>query len=87
MTVDDFLRMKPDLEQLENVCNELKYDPTLNILQVVRVFGWPAVELFLLVSTGSTNDTIIPLLIQIRDLLKEKKECSQNTSSSTTAAT
>ncbi len=42
------IQMKPDREAFERVCEQLQRGETLNCKHVVDVFGWPAVELYLL---------------------------------------
>lgn len=56
------IQMKPDKEAFERVCKQ----NTLTCKDVVDVFGWPAIELFLIVGTPSPE-----YCKQISDLLKQ----------------
>lgn len=42
------IQMKPDSEAFRRVCHRLERGEVLTCKDVVDVFGWPAVELYLL---------------------------------------
>jgi len=65
------IQMKPDKEAFERICRELeKGHSPLNCKDIADVFGWPAIELFLILGTPSPEycKEITELLRQIRNL-------------------
>ena len=64
------IQMKPDKEAFDRVVKELEQLIPLNCQHVVDVFGWPAVELYLLIS-GNESPKVISLLKDIRRKLNQ----------------
>jgi len=65
------IQLKPDKEAFERVCKRLELNPfaePLNFKDIVDVFGWPAVELYLLCT--QENHKIIDLLKEIKRRLR-----------------
>ena len=57
------IQMQPDREAFERVCKQLEFEE-LNCKHLIDIFGWPVVELFLLMGPEVT--------VNVLELIKKK---------------
>jgi len=64
------LQLKPDKAAFIEVCHQLENGEFLTCKHLVDVFGWPVVELLILLSSPSSSFEILNALSAIRNKIE-----------------
>lgn len=65
------LQLKPDREAFDKVCKQLDSGELITCKHLIDIFGWPVIELLIILSSSAPNYEIINILTEIKEMIRE----------------